>query len=115
MQRVGTATRRSPASWLNAVQTTGHGIESHTTDTATDYAAEMMMMGLRLADGVKIDRIEALCGPQDDWLDQAALTQAIADGWLDLQKDSQTDSDIQLCLTAAGRLRLDHILATILR
>ena len=115
IQRVGTATRRSPTGWLNAVQTNGHGIDTHTTDTVTDYAAEMMMMGLRLADGVKIDRIEALCGPQDDWLDQAALTQAIADGWLDLQKDSQTGSDTQLCLTAAGRLRINHILAMILR
>ena len=115
MQRVGTATRRSPAGWLDAVRTTGHGIDTHTIDTATDYAAEMMMMGLRLADGVKIDRIEALCGPQDDWLDRAAMTQAVADGWLDLQKDSQTGSDTQLCLTAAGRLRLNHILAMILR
>ena len=115
MQRVGTATRRSPAGWLDAVQTTGHGIDTHTIDTATDYAAEMMMMGLRLADGVKIDQIEALCGPQDDWLDRAAMTQAVADGWLDLQKDSHTGSDTQLCLTAAGRLRLNHILAMILR
>jgi coproporphyrinogen III oxidase-like Fe-S oxidoreductase len=75
----------------------------------------MMMMGLRLADGVRIDLIEALCGPQEGWLDRAAMTQAVADGWLNLQKDSQTGSDTQLCLTAAGRLRLNHILAMILR
>jgi hypothetical protein len=43
------------------------------------------------------------------------MTQAVADGWLNLQKDSQTGSDTQLCLTAAGRLRLNHILAMILR
>ena len=42
----------------------------------------MVMMGLRLRDGININTIGALCGPVDSWLDFSAVYQCIESGWL---------------------------------
>ena len=81
-QRIGTATRRSPNGWLQAVKTKGHGINTQTNDSASAFA-EIIMMGLRLTDGLEIQQIEKICGPRSDWLDNDAMMQMIAAGWLD--------------------------------
>ena len=52
--RRGLATRRSPASWLEQAETTGHGIEILIEETAGDAVAEALMMGLRLAEGADV-------------------------------------------------------------
>ena len=115
MQRAGTATRRSPAAWLQSVQKTGHGIETHTHEGANAFATEMVMMGLRLTTGVSVQKIENICGPRNRWLDNAAVIQAIQDGWL--EKNNCNDGDVvtHLRATDAGRLRLNHIIGMILR
>ena len=115
LQRVGTATRRSPAGWLQSVQKTGHGIDTHTHDGADAFAAEMIMMGLRLTTGVSVQKIEFICGPRDGWLDDAAVTQAIEDGWLEEKQHNASGMVTDLRATDAGRLRLNHIIAMILR
>ncbi|MDA0331701.1 MAG: radical SAM family heme chaperone HemW [Proteobacteria bacterium] len=115
LQRVGTATRRSPAGWLQSVQKTGHGIDNRTHDGADAFAAEMIMMGLRLTTGVSIQQIETICGPRGEWLDDAAVTQAIEDGWLDRNQSNDSGMVTDLRATDAGRLRLNHIIAMILR
>ena len=115
LQRVGTATRRSPVGWLQAVKTQGHGIDTHTHDAADAFAAEMIMMGLRLTDGVHIQQIENICGPRDGWLDHGAVKQAIEDGWLDGNQTADNGMVTALRATEAGRLRLNHIIAVILR
>jgi len=114
-QRMGIATRRSPAGWLKAVNETGHGIETRQIDRADELAAECLMMGLRLIEGVSLGKIETYCGPQDNWLDKAAVAQALEAGWLDLETAPPPGSDIQMKVTASGRLRLNHIVAMILR
>ena len=114
LQRVGTATRRSPAGWLQSVQKTGHGIDAHTRDDADVFAAEMVMMGLRLTSGVSVQKIETMCGPRDGWLDEAAVMQAIDDGWLDGSQRNASGIVTELRATDAGRLRLNHIIAMIL-
>ena len=115
LQRVGTATRRSPAGWLQSVQKTGHGIDTYTNDGTNAFATEMVMMGLRLTTGVSVQKIESICGPRDKWLDNAAVTQAIEDGWLDGKQHNASGIVTDLRATDAGRLRLNHIVATILR
>jgi len=115
LQRVGTTTRRSPAGWLQSVQKTGHGIDTHTHDGADAFAAEMIMMGLRLTTGVSVQKIESICGPRDGWLDDAAVTQAIEDGWLEEKQHNASGMVTDLRATDAGRLRLNHIIAMILR
>jgi putative oxygen-independent coproporphyrinogen III oxidase len=114
MQRWGTVTRRSPAGWLQSVQKIGHGIETQTYDGANEFAAEMVMMGLRLTTGVSVQKIEKMCGPRDRWLNNAAVTRAIKDGWLERTRHNDSNMVTYLRATDAGRLRLDHIVAMIL-
>ena len=110
LSRTATMTRRSPAGWLNAVNTIGHGIEKKEIDAPIDWAHEMIMMGLRLRDGISIDAIEALCGPADSWLDFGAVYRCIESGWLHHDHDTSG-----LATTPDGRLRLNYILSAILR
>ena len=77
LSRIATKTRRSPAGWLNAVKTRGHGIENKEIDTPKDWAREMVMMGLRLSDGIHLDTIKALSGPVESWLDFTAVDQCV--------------------------------------
>ena len=108
--RNATVTRRSPAGWLDVVASKGHGIEEAQIDSPADWASEMVMMGLRLTDGINLGVIENLCGPCDDWLDGDGVERAIAAGWL-----RRMPNQSRLMASDDGRLRLNHILSTILR
>ena len=115
LQRIGTANRRSPAAWLQSVQKIGHGIDTHTSDGADAFAAEIIMMGLRLTTGISVQKIESKCGPRDRWLDDSAVTQAIENGWLEGNEPNDSGMVKDLRATYEGRLRLNHIIAMILR
>ena len=115
LQRISTANRRSPAGWLQSVQKTGRGIDTHTHDGANAFAAEIIMMGLRLTIGVSVQKIEIMCGPRGGWLDDIAVEQAIENGWLDGCQRDASGIVTDLRATDAGRLRLNHIIAMILR
>ena len=108
--RTATMIRRSPAGWLEAVTAHGHGIETRQVDSAADWASEMVMMGLRLTGGIDLGEIESLCGPCDEWLDADRVAAAVAAGWLAYMPETS-----RLVATEDGRLRLNHILSTILR
>ena len=107
--RTATITRRSPTGWLDAVAKKRHGIESLHAETSADWASEMVMMGLRLTSGINLGVIENLCGPCNEWIDADGVTRAIAAGWLCRSSDGS-----RLIATKDGRLRLNHILSTIL-
>ncbi|WP_375143812.1 radical SAM family heme chaperone HemW [Acuticoccus sp. MNP-M23] len=53
--RTATATRKMPEAWLKAVEADGHGIETREVLERDDIAAETLMMGLRLAEGLDLD------------------------------------------------------------
>ena len=110
LSRTANIIRRNPAGWLNAVNTKGHGIEKKEIDTPKDWAHEMVIMGLRLTDGIDLDAVKSLCGPIDGWLDFTAIYECIDSGWL--HHDLETSG---LATTPEGRLRLNHILSAILR
>ena len=61
-RRLGNATqrRRKPENWIEAITRNGHGIEAETPLVPHERAIEAMLMGLRLAEGVDLDRIAAL-------------------------------------------------------
>ena len=108
--RISSQTRRSPAGWRDAIAKYGHAIETKTKESAIDWASEMLMMGLRLHQGVNLAAIESLCGRRHTWLDQANLDRAIGEGWLRYDAGAE-----QLSATAAGMVRLNSVLSLILR
>lgn len=76
-RRGGNATfrRKKPENWLNAVARNGHGIESEEALPPADRATEALLMGLRLAEGVDLDRIARRSGlPVERLVDERAVT-----------------------------------------
>ena len=60
--RVATDTPLSPNAWLEQVEKTGSGERSWRVLSRRDQAAEYLMMGLRLRDGISVTRHFALSG-----------------------------------------------------
>lgn len=60
--RWATEAPRAPADWLEAVERAGRGELDRVALTPADRAAEYLMMGLRLRDGVSMNRYRALAG-----------------------------------------------------
>ncbi len=60
--RAATETLRDPARWLARVEGNGHGIAAQTKLAPLEQAEEMLLMGLRLAEGVSLGRLRALAG-----------------------------------------------------
>ena len=106
-QRIESRNRRDPAAWLDDVMTHGHAIDQITEEQPEDFAQEALMMGLRLHQGVDLDRIIRIAGPIDAWGDARALDQMV-DGGL-LHRDGMT-----IKLTPDGRPLLNTILARLL-
>lgn len=108
-RRTGQATVRhkKPENWINAVARNGHGAQSEDPLVGEDRAREALLMGLRLREGVDLDRIVALLGiARTRLVDGRAMTRLIDLGLID-----QQDSRIQV--TPAGMLLLDAILPEI--
>lgn len=60
--RTATSAIYDPASWLAAVERDGGGIGEALALTAGQQAEEMLLMGLRLSEGVRLARLEQLTG-----------------------------------------------------
>ena len=60
--KVATANLRQPEAWLGHVENTGHGIESEERLDRAAQADELMLMGLRLREGMDLTRWQALSG-----------------------------------------------------
>ncbi|MGI9368508.1 MAG: radical SAM family heme chaperone HemW, partial [Ruegeria sp.] len=60
-RKFATETYLSPAAWLNAVSS-GSGEKERVRLSAHDQASEYLMMGLRISEGLDIDRYENLSG-----------------------------------------------------
>ncbi|SNS32578.1 oxygen-independent coproporphyrinogen-3 oxidase [Sphingomonas laterariae] len=69
-RRDGHATfrRKKPENWLSAVARNGHGTESEEALSPTARATEALLMGLRLNEGVDLDRIARRSGIAADAL-----------------------------------------------
>ena len=108
-RRVGTRAVRAPERWLARVEAAGHGEEGPREPIPAEaQLTEFLMMGLRLAEGVRLARLAAIAGrPWRDAVDRAALDGMVAAGML--RVDGQ-----RLRATAAGRQRLDAVLRRLL-
>jgi putative oxygen-independent coproporphyrinogen III oxidase len=101
--RVATEAWRLPKAWLERVARHGSGERTRSVLAPDERLDELLVMGLRLAEGVGIGRLEAIAGrPLDAVLDRAALERLMNDGWLEM-------ADGHLSATAAGRQRLNAI------
>jgi oxygen-independent coproporphyrinogen-3 oxidase len=106
--RVGTSTERAPERWLERVERRGHGLLPVEALDAPTQLAELVMMGLRLAEGVPLARLEDLAGrPWRDALDARGLARAERRGHLRIE-------DGRLEATPRGRLLLDTVLVDLL-
>lgn len=57
---------KHPETWRNLVNTHGHGIISDTLVPPADQASEYLLMGMRIAEGIDMDRYAALAGREID-------------------------------------------------
>jgi len=102
---MATVERRAPEAWLEAVEATGSGLSSETEVAEDDRAAEALMMGLRLKEGIDPDRFQRRTGrPLSSMLDQEALSMLREEGLL--RKDA-------LALTDAGWPLLNSIVGAL--
>jgi len=56
------AIERHPETWRHMVETQGHGIREDQIVAPADQAGEYLLMGLRIGEGIDLDRYEALAG-----------------------------------------------------
>jgi putative oxygen-independent coproporphyrinogen III oxidase len=100
--------RRTPEAWLAAVEAQGHATEESVALGLTERIEEMVMMGLRLAEGVARLRFRREAGGDfETVLPAAAMAELCAAGFLVLDEAG-------LRATAAGRQRLNSLLARLL-
>ena len=99
-----TRRHRAPEPWADKVEQSSHGITSETALDITESTREMLLMGLRLAEGISADRFLSRTGRAlHQALDMTALPRAIAEGYV-------TFYDGRLTATQEGRRRLDALL-----
>ena len=106
-----TATRRhrAPEPWAERVERDGHGTVEEVPLAPIERAREMLLMGLRLTEGIASARFLTRTGTDlHEALDPAMLRMALDEGYLEWRGES-------LAATPAGRLRLDALLAAIVR
>ena len=65
-QRLAIDTALQPGKWLAQTEATGNGDLSRTPVDAEDRAAEYLMMGLRLSEGISLSRYQSLAGIRID-------------------------------------------------
>lgn len=65
-ERIATSSERQPEQWLAAVQSAGHGLIERETLDARMQADELLLMGLRITEGIDLDRLARLGGASPD-------------------------------------------------
>ncbi len=101
---VATRRHRAPEPWAERVERQGHGSTAEERISPRDRAREMLLMGLRLTEGIDAARFAARTGiALDTAVDRKILDQALDVGYL-------THEGGRLTATSEGRLRLDSLL-----
>jgi putative oxygen-independent coproporphyrinogen III oxidase len=98
---------RTPEAWLAAVEKSGTALDELTPIARDEAIAEMLMMGLRLVEGVARHRLETLAGRTVDDMFADALPLLVEGGFLTLDEK-------RLAATAAGRRLLNAVLGALL-
>nr|WP_312416958.1 radical SAM family heme chaperone HemW [Shinella sp.] len=100
--KIATATERKPEAWLGLVETEGHGMIEQELLEREAQADELLLMGLRLKEGVDLARWQSLSGRDPDPDREQFL---IVHGFIERLGNSR------LRCTPAGMLILDAVVA----
>jgi oxygen-independent coproporphyrinogen-3 oxidase len=101
-RRYATATEKRPETWLMRVETLGHGLITDEALTREERADEFLLMGLRLAEGIDLQRYAAIAGRP---LDPRRLNILTQEGAVELTPGGR------LRVTPAGFPVLDAVVA----
>lgn len=105
---IATATLKSPERWLQAVESKGHGVETHRVVPALERGEEILLTALRLREGLSKAAFQEATGlPLDAVSDPGKRTRLAAQGLL------EEDTD-HVRVTEAGLLVLDTLLGELL-
>jgi oxygen-independent coproporphyrinogen-3 oxidase len=108
-RKVATRAHRAPEIWLDRVAAKGHGAHEDVPISMEERRDELLMMGLRLTEGVTRARLRDELGADvEDLIDGRNLSRLIEAGFMALD-------DVSLRATDAGRQRLNAVLASLLR
>jgi putative oxygen-independent coproporphyrinogen III oxidase len=105
--KCATQQARAPERWLAAVEKAGTGIEEMAAIDRDSAVEEMLMMGLRLTEGVSRTRLEHAAGRDAEALFGDNLAPLVEGGFLTLDRE-------RLAATAAGQQRLNAVLTALL-
>lgn len=105
--RVARRALRSPESWLAAVEATGTGVEADELVSTAAVLQEVVLMGLRLRQGIDAAQFARLTGTQLGIALEPGLSDLEGEGYL--RWDGRT-----LATTAAGRLMLNRVVERLL-
>jgi oxygen-independent coproporphyrinogen-3 oxidase len=106
---IATRRHRAPEAWAERVEREGHGIVETMALEPNERAREMLLMGLRLTEGIDPARFKARTSvPLTTAVDDTVLQQAIDEFYLEWRNG-------RLRTLPAGRLRLDALLAALVR
>ncbi|MDM7956742.1 radical SAM family heme chaperone HemW [Blastomonas sp.] len=104
---MATERHRKPENYLSAITRNGHGLSVERPLDAETQATEALLMGLRLAEGIDLERIAQLSGvPQPSLIDEAATDRLVALGLVER-------SGQHITVTPQGMPLLDAILAEV--
>ena len=99
--RIETSTERHPELWLERVEAQGHGLVTDAALSMEETGDEMLVMGLRLTEGISKARYEALSGRK---LDPSRIADLIGYGYIETQGDA-------IRATREGAFILDAVVA----
>ena len=103
-QHMATERHKKPENYLAAVQRNQHGLKVEQRLSPETRAAEALMMGLRLAEGIDLDKLESKTGlSQEQLIDTRELASLIELGFV-------SQSGNQLLVKPKGMPLLDAIL-----
>jgi oxygen-independent coproporphyrinogen-3 oxidase len=106
-EKFATRQHRAPEAWLDLVERTGHATRQRDPVPRPERRDELLMMGLRLKEGVPLARIEEESAqPFAQAIDAKRLQRLIDGGFLALTDD-------RLTATSSGRQRLDGVLSAL--
>ena len=104
---LATRRHRAPEPWAERVERQGHGSTAEVEITPRERAREMLLMGLRLTEGIDPAHFATRTGlALDAAIDAETLARALEEGYL-------TRRQTRLAPTPEGRKRLDSLLAAL--